>query len=45
MTHEAVTVTETTDVSVAIDLMVGKRIRSLPAVSASGSSAWSAAAT
>ncbi|GAA2208079.1 CBS domain-containing protein [Nonomuraea monospora] len=30
MTREAVTVTETTDVTTAIDLMVGKRIKSLP---------------
>ncbi|MFD1546062.1 CBS domain-containing protein [Nonomuraea guangzhouensis] len=32
MTREAVTVTETTDVTKAIDLMVGKRIKSLPVV-------------
>ncbi|MFC5821747.1 CBS domain-containing protein [Nonomuraea harbinensis] len=30
MTRQAVTVTETTDVTTAIDLMVGKRIKSLP---------------
>ncbi|MFG1949258.1 HPP family protein [Nonomuraea sp. NPDC048826] len=30
MTGQAVTVTETTDVTTAIDLMVGKRIKSLP---------------
>jgi CBS domain containing-hemolysin-like protein len=32
MTREVVTVTETTDVTAAIDLMVGKRIKSLPVV-------------
>ncbi|AQZ61633.1 CBS domain protein [[Actinomadura] parvosata subsp. kistnae] len=32
MTREAVTVTETTDVTTVIDLMVGKRIKSLPVV-------------
>ncbi|MEO3867643.1 CBS domain-containing protein [Nonomuraea sp. B12E4] len=32
MTREAVTVTETTDITTAIDLMVGKRIKSLPVV-------------
>jgi len=32
MTREVVTVTETTDVTGAIDLMVGKRIKSLPVV-------------
>ena len=32
MTREAVTVTETTDVTAAIALMVGKRIKSLPVV-------------
>ncbi|MGP3919036.1 CBS domain-containing protein [Nonomuraea sp. 10N515B] len=30
MTHDVATVTETTDVTIAIDLMVGKRIKSLP---------------
>ncbi|MDP4510499.1 CBS domain-containing protein [Nonomuraea turcica] len=30
MTHDVATVTETTDVTTAIDLMVGKRIKSLP---------------
>ncbi|UBU08762.1 CBS domain-containing protein [Nonomuraea gerenzanensis] len=30
MTRQAVTVTETTDVTAAIDLMVGKRVKSLP---------------
>ncbi|MEV4355471.1 CBS domain-containing protein [Nonomuraea sp. NPDC049625] len=30
MTSDVVTVTETTDVTIAIDLMVGKRIKSLP---------------
>lgn len=30
MTRDVVTVTETTDVTVAIDLMVGKRVKSLP---------------
>ncbi|MFI7707406.1 HPP family protein [Nonomuraea sp. NPDC049480] len=32
MTGDVVTVTETTDVTTAIDLMVGKRIKSLPVV-------------
>ena len=32
MTHEAVTVTAGTDVTTAIDLMVGERIKSLPVV-------------
>ncbi|MEV4476571.1 HPP family protein [Nonomuraea salmonea] len=32
MTRDVVTVTETTDVTVAIDLMVGKRVKSLPVV-------------
>lgn len=30
MTHEVVTVTETTDITAAIELMVGKRVKSLP---------------
>jgi len=36
MTREAVTVTETTDVTTAIDLMVGKRIKSLPVLRDAG---------
>ncbi|MFF0862013.1 CBS domain-containing protein [Nonomuraea sp. NPDC003560] len=35
MTRDVVTVTETTDVTVAIDLMVGKRVKSPPVVNGS----------